>query len=447
LLLHRLFVIISCFLGIIITLNLLGIGGNADNKRRAAFRGGAKPSGFRAVGRANNPSFDSSVPHVVAIDLEKEDHADIVNDILAAQLNLVNILAPESSQVRFNDEENTYTGVYGDFCQLNFGAHKQDPSSVPMFRDLVAKSPDCSKTKYRVDLSQVASLARALDAEDGQSVTKSLELSGVVFHESRCGSTLVANALIGMNPAKHRVYSESAPPIAALRGVCGEEYQHCSENQAAILLQDTLYLMGRTHDLNEERVFFKIQSVGTRAISVFQQAYPQVPWMFVYRDPVQVLMSQLAQGSKNANCVRGRQQPANAITELVAREGFRVQSLSNVEYCAAHLASLTESAVAALERAPDMGVAVNYADLPHILYEDILPNKWNVPVSQEEQENIIQISGVYSKGRGNRAREWHEDSQQKEEHASPEIHKAADLFLSKSYKLLQGETNHDDAFR
>lgn len=110
-------------------------------------------------------------------------------------------------------------------------------------------------------------------------------------------------------------------------------------------------------------------------------------------------------------------------------------------------ASLTESAVAALERAPDMGVAVNYADLPHILYEDILPNKWNVPVSQEEQENIIQISGVYSKGRGNRAGEWHEDSQQKEEHASPEIHKAADLFLSKSYKLLQGETNHDDAFR
>jgi hypothetical protein len=55
LLLHRLFVIISCFLGIIITLNLLGIGGNADNKRRAVFRGGAKPSGFRAVGRANNP--------------------------------------------------------------------------------------------------------------------------------------------------------------------------------------------------------------------------------------------------------------------------------------------------------------------------------------------------------------------------------------------------------
>ena len=72
----------------------------------------------------------------------------------------------------------------------------------------------------------------------------------------------------------------------------------------------------------------------------FNKPYPQVPWMFVYRDPVQVLMSQLAQGSKNANCVRGRQQPANAITELVTREGFHVKSLSNVEYCAAHLVRL-----------------------------------------------------------------------------------------------------------
>lgn len=59
--------------------------------------------------------------------------------------------------------------------------------------------------------------------------------------------------------------------------------------------------------------------------------------MFVYREPVQVLMSQLAQGSKNANCVRGRQQPARAISDLVAREGYNVRQLSNEDYCAAHL--------------------------------------------------------------------------------------------------------------
>lgn len=93
-----------------------------------------------------------------------------------------------------------------------------------------------------------------------------------------------------------------------------------------------------------------------------------------------------------------------------------------------------------------MGVAVNYASLPDILYEDILPNAWDISVSEEERENIIKISGVYSKGRGNRAGEWHEDSEKKEERASPEVHKAADVFLQSSYDLLQGESQHNDVF-
>jgi hypothetical protein len=101
--------------------------------------------------------------------------------------------------------------------------------------------------------------------------------------------------------------------------------------------------------------------------------------------------------------------------------------------------------VAALERAPEFGATVNYADLPDILYTDILPNKWNIPVTTDEVTNIVQISSVYSKGRGKQAAEWHEDSERKEEEASPKVRKAADLFLRDSYKLLQGETNHDDA--
>ena len=101
--------------------------------------------------------------------------------------------------------------------------------------------------------------------------------------------------------------------------------------------------------------------------------------------------------------------------------------------------------MAALERAPELGVTVNYADLPDILYTDILPNQWNIPVTPDEVANMVRISSIYSKGRGKQAAEWHEDSERKVEEASPKIHKAAELFLQDSYKLLQGETNHDDA--
>jgi hypothetical protein len=101
--------------------------------------------------------------------------------------------------------------------------------------------------------------------------------------------------------------------------------------------------------------------------------------------------------------------------------------------------------VAALERAPEAGVAVDYADLPEILYTTILPNQWNILITAQEVANIVQISSIYSKGRGSQAAEWHEDSERKEEAASAEIRKAAELFLQDSYNLLQqGERNHDD---
>lgn len=207
-----------------------------------------------------------------------------------------------------------------------------------MFRDLVAHSSDCDKHRYRVDLAQVAQLAKTYDARSDGNV-HSLQLAGVAFHESRCGSTLVANALIAMNPKLHRVYSESAPPIAALHSICGETYSKCPLEAAARILQDVMYLMGRSNDRREKRVFFKIQSIGSRNIQVFQHAFPDTPWMFIYRDPVQVLMSQLAQGARVANCVRPRASPPSSVLEIVARRGYNIKDISNEEYCAAHLVS------------------------------------------------------------------------------------------------------------
>lgn len=60
---------------------------------------------------------------------EKEDETHVLDKILSAEIHLVNIQAPEPAHVRANHEEETYTGIYGDFCELNFALHKQDPSS------------------------------------------------------------------------------------------------------------------------------------------------------------------------------------------------------------------------------------------------------------------------------------------------------------------------------
>lgn len=96
--------------------------------------------------------------------------------------------------------------------------------------------------------------------------------------------------MIAMDPIKHRAYSESPPPVNAYT-ICGDDFDRCSQEQAAAVLRDVIYLMSRTDDQREERVFFKFQSITSKKISTFQMAFPHVPWMYVYRDPVQVMMS------------------------------------------------------------------------------------------------------------------------------------------------------------
>jgi len=339
-----------------------------------------------------------------------------------------------------------------------------------MFRDLVAKSPLCAEDfsddgyleddeedipggRVELNLKHLADLAREeADDENLYPDAKSLKLTGVVFHESRCGSTLVANSLIAMNPEKHRVYSESAPPLAALT-LCakdGDSEGPCSMDQGAQILRDVMYFMGRTDNLTEERYFFKIQSAGTKNLPIFRMAFPETPWIFVYRDPVQVMMSHFAHGTKSANCLRSLHRPPRLLKQLAHRRGYDVgnqngkhshlKEMSPPEFCAAHLATLTEMAADQIQESDELGQAVNYASLPHVLYDKILPS-WGVDASEEEIENIQTISGTYSKGRGEMHKEWKDDSEKKEELASPEIQEASKIFLQESYETLQELAN------
>ena len=42
----------------------------------------------------------------------------------------------------------SYDGIYGTFCTLDWSLHKHDPSSYPMFRDLVDNSSQCTNNDY-----------------------------------------------------------------------------------------------------------------------------------------------------------------------------------------------------------------------------------------------------------------------------------------------------------
>jgi len=210
-----------------------------------------------------------------------------------------------------------------------------------MFKFLVSESPDC-KNPIRISFQRAVKAAREYDIKienNGDAVPYSIPPSGFVFHESRCGSTLVANTLAAVNPEKNRVYSESAPFITALQAC--KKIKNCNNSKHIALLRDVVYMMGRTNDIDESRLFFKVQSIGTNLIHIVREAFPITPWVFVYRDPVQVMMSHLKNPKKVKKgmtvCLRNLRHPTLDIIHLVEEQGESIDDISNQEFCAVHL--------------------------------------------------------------------------------------------------------------
>ena len=79
-----------------------------------------------------------------------------------------------------------------------------------------------------------------------------VEPSGFVFHESRVGSTLVANMLASV--PHHLVYSESAPPPIVIN-----HCRSCTPERRTDLIRKLFALMGAS--TSHTKLFFKFQSI------------------------------------------------------------------------------------------------------------------------------------------------------------------------------------------
>ncbi len=354
--------------------------------------------------------------------------------IMRGELHLVEI---DASRIRTTKDG--YDGVKAFFCKLDWDAYKKDPPSLPMFRFLVSQSGcDGRKKQVVVDLAYIIKKTKAYDNSlklQNKSDVRSMDPTGFVFHESRVGSTLVANSLTAMNPPANRVYSEANTFNSALK----------SDNP--LLLRDVVYLMGRTNRVEEQNMFFKVSSIGSKRISVMREAFPDTPWIFVYREPVQTMMSHLDPAKVNvkkngrimAVCTRARHDPPQDLYDLVEQKGKRMNELSDQEFCAAHLASLCESALRELKKSNNHGRAVEYDGLIDKLLDDIIPNHFGVAVDEEARQRVLEVSKTYSKAKAHDVG-WVEDSEKKVSHSTPEIRGASELILSKSYSDLKNQS-------
>lgn len=112
--------------------------------------------------------------------------------------------------------------------------------------------------------------------------------SGFVFHTSRCGSTLVAQMLAALPDSV--VLSEASPLDAVLQDDGG-----ASTQQRADWLVWMLSALGQPRRPGDRRLFVKFDAWHAQHLPLIRQVFPDVPWAFLYRDPREVLASQMRQ--------------------------------------------------------------------------------------------------------------------------------------------------------
>ncbi len=193
-----------------------------------------------------------------------------------------------------------------------------------------------------------------------------------IFHMSRCGSTLITQMLAALE--RNIVISEARPIDDVLRAHLQDP---ALEEPARLLwLQWLVSVLGRRRFPAEAHLFIKFDCWHSLFLPLIRRAFPGVPWLFVYRQPVEVLASQSRH--RGAHMIPGVLEPA-----LFGWDPAAVAAMDLDEYGARVLAAVGEAALSAAQ--DGSGEFLDYSELPQAVFRRFLP-RWNPGLTEAELE-------------------------------------------------------------
>lgn len=251
---------------------------------------------------------------------------------------------------------------------------------------------------------------RETPIESLEALAPGLEPSGFVFHGSRCGSTLVSRMLASV--AQHLVLSEPLPVDQVLRSPAAEP-------ERIRRLRAIVAALGRPRRGGERAYVLKLDAWNACSLGLVSRAFPGVPWVFLFREPVEVLASHFRQ--RGAHMVPGALDPA-----LFGLGYDEIARMPAEEYCARVLAAIYRSA---LEHREGQAVFVDYRDLPGAIFDRIM-DAFGLECSEAELARMRELARLDAKNP-------HLPFSAGETNASPALREAADRWVRPLYEELR----------
>lgn len=234
---------------------------------------------------------------------------------------------------------------------------------------------------------------------------------GFVYHMSRCGSTLVGQ-MLGAT-AEHVVVSE--PPVLdtmiQLAGL-GQVPPAMIRALAGALTRD------RGEGVRHR--FVKLDAWHAFVLPRLRSLWPEVPCVFLYRDPVEVLVSQQQRAGMHVR---------PGVLPLAAYGVDPAEGAAAGDYAAWILDRICRAAADAVDM---QCLLLNYSELPGALTGAILPH-FGIAPDPAALERIVAAGGRYSKAPG---QVFTGDSEAKQRAASDTLREAAAPLLA-TYERLE----------
>ena len=254
---------------------------------------------------------------------------------------------------------------------------------------------------------------------------ESVQPSGFIFHSSRCGSTLVANACRAVSNSI--VLSEANAIDKLIARFITDADNPVKESLYSVFLRGVVHALGQRRTGAEQHLFIKFACCSFAQLERIKRIWPNVPWLFLYRDPVETIVSNM------------RDVPPWLIDNdrrVLSSIIGDASEMSLEELCARTIGSLYSTAY---KLANANSLLLNYNQLSVPVIARVL-NFFNVSLSSEELSTIARTSEIYSKEiSGTRA--FVADVDAKQKLASNTAREMSDRWAGEPYRMLEQKQN------
>lgn len=295
----------------------------------------------------------------------------------------------------------------------------EDRFVAPFFEQTISRH---SRTPSNLPFPHVTPLDTLAEL---QAVDPGLPPTGFVFHMSRCGSTLVAQMLAAL--PQSIVISEAGPVDAVLRANWHDPTITAVQRIAWLRALLSTYARPRR---GEQHFYVKFDSWHTLELPLIQAAFPDVPWIFLYRDPVQVLVS------------HQRQRGSQLVPDLLPPQwlGLEPPSAGMGSFDAYGARVLQRVCDAALQHLNARARLINYQQLPAAVWTEIAAH-FSTKYPAADLAAMHQAAQFDAKNPG---LTFSTDTQAKEQAASAELRRLAEAWLEPVYAALEARRGQQE---